>query len=113
MLLFDVSTRLVMSTCDFPMEKVSEFSDHVLKTVMKQSRSYIIDSGDLIKQFKEIKEVPKDFIMVTAEVVGLYPNIPQDVWLEGLRRILDDRVSTKIGTNDFIKMAEFVLKNKY
>ena len=44
---------------------------HVLKLVMKQSRSNIIDSGDFIKKFKEIKEVPKDAIMVTVDVVAV------------------------------------------
>ena len=51
--------------------------------------------------------------MVTADVVVLYPSIPHNVGLEALRRTLDDRVNKKIGTEDLIKMAEFVLKNNY
>ena len=110
--LFDAPERPVISNYGTPTEKVSEFLDHVLKSVMKQSRSNIIDSSDFIKKFKKIKEVLKDAIMVTADVVGLYPNIPHDVGLEALRRTLDDRVNKKIGTKDLIKRAEFVLKNK-
>ena len=49
--------------------------------------------------------------MVTADVLGLYPSIPHDVWPEALRRMLNDRVNKKIGTEDLIKVAEFVLKN--
>ena len=78
---------------------------------MQQSRSCIKDSNDFINKLKEIKEVPKDTIMVTADVVGLYPSIPHNVGLEALRRTLNDRVNKKIGTEDLIKMAEFVLKN--
>ena len=66
------------------------FLDHVLKAVMQQSWYYIKDSNDFIKKRKEIKEVPKDAIMVTADVVSLYPNIPHNVGLEALRRTLDD-----------------------
>ena len=51
--------------------------------------------------------------MVTANVVSLYSSIPHDIGLEALRRTLDDRVNKKIGTEDLIKMAEFVLKNNY
>ena len=51
--------------------------------------------------------------MVTANVVSLYPSILHDIGLEALRRTLDDRVNKKIGTEDLIKMAEFVLKNNY
>ena len=72
------------------MEKVLEFLDLMLKPVMQQSRSYIIDSSNFIKKIKEIKRFPKDAIMLTAHVVGLYPSIPDDVGLEVLRRTFDD-----------------------
>ena len=49
--------------------------------------------------------------MVTADVIGLYPSISSN--LEALRRTLDDRVNKKVGAEDLIKMAEFVLKNNY
>lgn len=41
---------------------------------MQESRSYIKYSSDLIKKIKEIKQVPRDVIMVKADVVGLYPS---------------------------------------
>ena len=76
---------------------------HVLKLVMKQSRSNIIDSGDFIKKFKEIKEVLKDAVTVPAVVVVVSIQVSiLDVGLEALRRTLDDRVNKKIGTNDLI-----------
>ena len=53
-----------------PTEKVLQFLDHVLKPVMQQSRSYIKDSNYTIKKLEKIKWVPKDAIMVTADVVG-------------------------------------------
>ena len=40
-------------------------------------------------------------------------SIPHNAGLEALRRTLDDRVNKKIGTEDLIKMAEFVLKSNY
>ena len=51
------------------------------------------DSDDFMKKFKEIKKVPKDAIMVTTNVIDLYPSIPHDVGLEALRRTTDDRVN--------------------
>ena len=81
--------------------------------VKQQSRSYIKDSSDFIKKLKEIKDVPKDAIMVTTDVVGLYPSIPHDVRLEDLRIAFDDRVNKKNDAVDLIKMAKFVLKSNY
>ena len=74
---------------------------------MQQSSSHIKDSSDFIKKQEEIKDRPKDAFMVTADVVVLYPSIFHNVGLEGLRRMLDDRVK------GLIKMSEFVLKNNY
>ena len=111
--LFDVPGRPVVSNCGTPTEKVSEFLDHVLKPVVQQSRSYIKDSNNFIKKLKEIKEDPKDAVMVTADVIVLYPNIPHNIGLEALRRMLNDQINKKIGTEDLIKMTEFVLKNNY
>ena len=33
--------------------------------------------------------IPKDVLLVTADVVGLHPNIPHDVGLRTLREVLD------------------------
>ena len=57
-----------------PPEKVSKFLGYVFGRVMQESRSYIKYSSDLIKKIKEIKQVPRDVIMVKADVVGLYPS---------------------------------------
>ena len=51
--------------------------------------------------------------MVTADVVGLYPNIPHEVSLRALREALDKRDEKTIPTEELLKMAEFVLKNNY
>ena len=86
--LFDVSGRSVLSNCGTTTEKVSDFLGHVLQAVMQQKGSYIKDSGDFIKKLKKTKEVANDAIMVTADLLGLYPIIRHDVGLEALRKTL-------------------------
>ena len=66
----NVPGRPVISNCGTPTEKVSEFLDSQLKPVMQSSQSYIKDSGDFIKKIKNIGAIPKDSILVTADVVG-------------------------------------------
>ena len=82
--LFEVPGRPVISNCGTSTEKVSEFLDHELKSVMQESWSYIKDSGDFIKKLKNIDHIPQGAIIVTADVVGLYPSIPHDDGLEAL-----------------------------
>ena len=111
--LFEVPGRPVISNCGTSMEKVSEFLDNELKSVMQEGWSYIKDSGDFIKKLKNIDHIPQGAIIVTADFVGLYPSIPHDDGLEALRKALDNRENKKISTDDLTKMTEFVLKNNY
>ena len=57
--------------------------------------------------------IAQDALLVTTDVVGLYPSIPHEVGLKTLKETLDKRENRNIATNDLIKMAEFVLKNNY
>ena len=56
---------------------------------------------------------PQDSILVTADVVGLYPSIPHNAGLKALKGALDCRQNKKIPTGILVKMAEFVLTNNY
>ena len=47
---------------------------------MQKSWSYIKDSGHFTKKLKNIDHIPQDAIMVTADVVGLYPTLMILVW---------------------------------
>ena len=67
-----------------PTEKILEFLDHHLQPRMKQGESYIKDTGDFLEKWKRVGEIPKGAILVTADVVGLYPSIPHDGGLEVL-----------------------------
>ena len=55
--------------------------------------------------------MPDNAILVTADVVGLYPSIPHHTGLIALKEALDKSLSKKIPTDDLIRMAEFVLSN--
>ena len=80
---------------------------------MQERWSYIKDSGDFIKKLKNIDQIPQDAIIVTADIVGLYPSIPHDAGLEALRKVLENRENKEISTDDLTKISEFVLKNNY
>ena len=103
-----VPGRPVISNCGTSTEKVSEFLDSQLKPVMQSSWSYIKDSGDFIKKIKDINNIPKDSILVTADVVGLYPSISHEASLEALEKALNNRTDKKVSRGDLVKMAKFV-----
>ena len=50
---------------------------------------------------------------MTADVVGLYPNIPHSAGLNALGNMLQAREHKALSTEDLVKMVRFVLQNNY
>ena len=53
--------------------------------------SYIRDSQNFLEKIKTSGSVPENAILVTTDVVGLYPNIPRQGGLKVLKRALEKR----------------------
>ena len=66
----NVPGRPVISNCGVPTEKASKFSDFHLQALMRSSKSYIKDTNDFLKKVAELGPIPKNSILVTADVVG-------------------------------------------
>ena len=62
---------------------------------------------------KRIEKVPEGYFLVTADVVVLYLSIPHKEGILALKSKLEEQISSKIPTNDLVKLAEFVLKNNF
>ena len=52
---------------------------------MQNGESYISDSGHFLEKTKKISTPPQNAVLVTADVVGLYPSILQQVGLSALK----------------------------
>ena len=80
---------------------------------MKARKSCIKDTGDSLEKLKNLGNIPPNVILVTADVVGLYPSIPYDTGLQALYEKLEERADKKIPSTDLVEMAEFILKNNF
>ena len=89
--LFNVPGRPVVLNSGSPTEKVLEFLDSHLKDIIQESWSYIKDSNDFINKTKNLKNIPEDSLLVTADVVGLYPSIPREAGLKAPKETLDKK----------------------
>ena len=78
---------------------------------MKQGESYIRDTGDFLAKLKAARELPKGAILVTADVVGLYPSIPHSEGCDIFKKHYENYPNKKVPTEDIGKMADFALKN--
>ena len=111
--LHNVPGMPVISNCGAVTEKASELLDLHLKPIMQEGKSYLRDTDDFLSKLKELGPLPKNSILVTADVVGLYPSIPHKEGLLALKRALEKRANPKIPSKILIDMAEFVLKNNF
>ena len=64
-----------------------------------------------MKKVKHLGQIPDGAILVTEDVVGLYPSIPHNAGLESLRKTLNEREASEIPLEDMVQLAEFVYKN--
>ena len=86
----NVPGRPVISNCGMPTEKAIKYPDHHLQPIMRSGMSYIKDTSDFLLKLKNLKKVPDNAILVTADVVGLYASIPHNDGLEVLKTQLDN-----------------------
>ena len=63
---------------------------------MQEGWSYIKYTEKFLRSVQNMGKIPEDFILVTVDVVGLYPSIPQNAGLVGLKYALDCRQNKKI-----------------
>ena len=103
--------RPVISGCNTPTEQLSEFVDAQLKPLVPRIASYAQDSNDMLRKLKDMERLPENVILVTIDVVGLYPHIPHEEGLQAIRRALDQREEQGIPTEDIVDLASIVLKN--
>ena len=80
---------------------------------MQSAKSYVNDTSNFLRKIKELGKVPDGAILVTADVVGLFPNILQENGLDALSEKLETFQDKKIANEDLLKMAKFVLKNNF
>ena len=57
--------------------------------------------------------MPENALLLSADFTSLYPSIPHEDDLPALYAKLEDRKDKKVPSENFTKMAEFVLKNNY
>ena len=107
-----------ISSCGITTEKTSKFLKNYLQPITQTSWSYIRDSGDSIDKVNRIKIILKDAILVTADLIRLYPCIPRVAELKAVKKTLDYRSlliiyrkNRSIPTEKRLKIAEFLLKN--
>ena len=73
----DIPLRPVVSAIENPTDYLSHFITHFLQPLAQTVPAYLSDSKDFKQHLSQIPALPLNSILVTADVVSLYTNIPQ------------------------------------
>ena len=60
-----------------------------------------------------LQDIPENEILVSFDVVGLYPSIPHEEGIDIMRTLLNGRSDKSISTESFCRLAKIVLKESY
>ena len=85
----------VISGCNTPTEKISAFVDSQLKPLLSQIPSFVKDTNHFWNNLKAMGKFPDGAILVTIDVVGLYPHIPMMTVLRLLEKLLTTDATQK------------------
>ena len=66
-----------------------------------------------MQRLNQIGDIPENALLVSFDVVGLYPHIPHDQVVEIMRRFLDKREDESVSSESLCKLANIVLKHNY
>ena len=108
-----VPGRPVISNCSYATEKIAEFLDFHLQPLSQQVKSYLKDTSDFLRKVKSLPPLPENSLLVTMDVVALYPNIPHEGGLKAIENALNRRIDRPISTDSLMELAELALKNNY
>ena len=66
-----------------------------------------------MQRLNQIGDIPENALLVSFDVIGLYPHIPHNQVVEIMRRFLDKREDQSVTSESLCKLANIVLKHNY
>ena len=110
----------MVAAFDGPMSRLSVLLERILHQLLKFVPAHIGSTQDAISSLKLIfpdLKAPKNTILVTTDVVTLYPSIPIEDGMSAVREMLQQHGEEidmlGLTCDEIIRLIRFVLKNNY
>ena len=97
-------------------ENLSAFTEFYLQPLARKLPSFIKDTTDLLNRIKEINNsgpFPEGTLLVSWDVVSMFPNIDNNLGLTAVRNALDARENLMPSTKCILEAVEICLKHNY
>ena len=107
-----VPRRPIVSNDSTATENILAFLDFRLQPLGTKVPHILEDTHDFLSQIMEIKDLPEDVLLVSFDVLGLYPHIPHEEGIEIMKEFSKQREVKDISTKS-CDLATIVLKNNF
>ena len=104
-----VPGRPVVSCSGSLTEKTSAVVDFLVKPFVTAVDSYLRDTNHFLEKVRSLEPLPPDAILVTLDVVNLYPSIPNEDGISALSAFLQEQNMGNTKRQDICRLAHFVL----
>ena len=105
--------RLITSCCGTAIERLSAFTEFYLKPLSQNLPSFFKDSTDLINKIQALNAkgpFPVGSLLVSWDVVSMFPNIDNNLGITAVRKALDSRSSKFASTDCIVEAVEICLR---
>ena len=89
------------------------YLEFYVKPVVETIPHIVEDTRDFLCRLNDLPEIPENAIIVTFDVVGLYPNIPHKERLEIMKNFLNERDDIPVSTESLCELAKIILEENY
>ncbi|KAJ8047538.1 hypothetical protein HOLleu_06564 [Holothuria leucospilota] len=86
--------RLITSCCGTAIERLSAFTEFYLKPLAQNLPSFLKDTSDLLNKIKAVNNsgpLPANTILVSWDVVAMFPNIDNKLGISAVSKYLNTR----------------------
>ena len=106
--------RPIISGCNSPTEKISEFVDYFLLPIVVRQNTYLKDTMELIRKLEDLV-LDQNILLVTMDVTSMYTNIVQEEAIDAVCRAYEIAPPSlykinKISTESMRSLLELILK---
>ena len=112
----DNPLRLITSCCGTAIENLSAFTEFYLQPLARKQPSFIKDTTDLLNRIQKLNEqgpFPEGTLLVSWDVVSMFPNIDNELGLGAVSRALDTRKQLLPSTDCILEAVEICLKSNH
>ena len=109
----NIPLRPIVSTVGSPTDKLSKFLSNILTNILGNTELHIKDSWDF-HNFIKNKTIPKNYTLISFDVVSLYTNIPTELAVNVIKEKWNIiKNYTTIPENTFIEITKLCLNSTY